>query len=441
MMTDLTLAHDNELERQGTPAARAVLDARTRAARHVTLTLARMCGSPDRPWHLVPHVTGDDTIGLVDVARGVAWASAVPAGPDVAAFGPLDGIYAAAGMPPGADGTVHIDGEPVQHAGSAAVGGEVVPPTAPDGWAQIAVPTWRGWDDSQGRMVPVPSREFPPDSWTRPEPVATGLMTCYGRPGDDSGDWVQALGPFPHGAPDWVVGGRSVTVLHEISRATRESMQRMERPELALAWLGWERGDDATETGRLRPVIAAWRANLPAMLRRAAARAENEPPTRGGNARDTETGERIATALRSAADGLADADPDRLRTMARACRHGDGNWQAVTGVWSCVSALEALAHATDILDEGAPGAPFDAARRLARGYAGELLSDIWPLAGDEPVGLAEIADRLHVARRTVDSWQNRGLLPEPRWTVGGRPAWDWDTIRTWAVETGRLTSG
>jgi len=55
----------------------------------------------------------------------------------------------------------------------------------------------------------------------------------------------------------------------------------------------------------------------------------------------------------------------------------------------------------------------------------------------EPVGLAEIAERLNVARNTVDQWRFRDLLPEPQWTVGGRPAWDWPTIAAWAKDTGR----
>jgi predicted DNA-binding transcriptional regulator AlpA len=55
----------------------------------------------------------------------------------------------------------------------------------------------------------------------------------------------------------------------------------------------------------------------------------------------------------------------------------------------------------------------------------------------EPVGLAEIAERLGVKRATADIWRNRGLLPEPRWTVGGRPAWNWPDIAKWAESTGR----
>jgi len=55
-----------------------------------------------------------------------------------------------------------------------------------------------------------------------------------------------------------------------------------------------------------------------------------------------------------------------------------------------------------------------------------------------PVGIVEIADRLGVERGTVDQWRHRGLLPEPRWVVGGRPAWNLDDIHDWAEETGRL---
>lgn len=56
----------------------------------------------------------------------------------------------------------------------------------------------------------------------------------------------------------------------------------------------------------------------------------------------------------------------------------------------------------------------------------------------EPVGLPEIADRLGVKRQTADVWRHRGVLPEAEWTVGGRPAWNWSTIETWARETGRI---
>ncbi|MGZ6836791.1 MAG: helix-turn-helix transcriptional regulator [Blastococcus sp.] len=58
----------------------------------------------------------------------------------------------------------------------------------------------------------------------------------------------------------------------------------------------------------------------------------------------------------------------------------------------------------------------------------------------DPVGIPEIAARLGVKRATVDIWRTRQLLPEPRWTVGGRPAWNWPDVLEWARQTGRAGS-
>lgn len=58
----------------------------------------------------------------------------------------------------------------------------------------------------------------------------------------------------------------------------------------------------------------------------------------------------------------------------------------------------------------------------------------------DPVGTVEIAERLTVARITVDKWRSRPAVdfPAPRWTVGGRPAWDWHLdVVPWAQRTGR----
>lgn len=60
---------------------------------------------------------------------------------------------------------------------------------------------------------------------------------------------------------------------------------------------------------------------------------------------------------------------------------------------------------------------------------------------DEVVGAVEIARRLGVARATVDQWRQRSVLPDPRWQVGGRPAWSWAEVRAWAEETARLPAG
>src|SRR5207247_9981624 len=55
-----------------------------------------------------------------------------------------------------------------------------------------------------------------------------------------------------------------------------------------------------------------------------------------------------------------------------------------------------------------------------------------------PVGAAEIATRLGVRPQTVHAWRQRKLLPEPRWTVAGQPAWDWVEVESWAKRSGRL---
>lgn len=55
-----------------------------------------------------------------------------------------------------------------------------------------------------------------------------------------------------------------------------------------------------------------------------------------------------------------------------------------------------------------------------------------------PVAASDIAQGLGVQLDTVMKWQARGVLPDPTWTVGGRPAWDWWVIERWARQTGRL---
>jgi len=56
----------------------------------------------------------------------------------------------------------------------------------------------------------------------------------------------------------------------------------------------------------------------------------------------------------------------------------------------------------------------------------------------DPVGADDVADRLGVPRNTVHVWRYRGVLPEPSWTVSGRPCWNWPDVERWAKETGRL---
>ena len=54
-----------------------------------------------------------------------------------------------------------------------------------------------------------------------------------------------------------------------------------------------------------------------------------------------------------------------------------------------------------------------------------------------PIGLSEIGALLGVKRATVDTWRHRGILPAPRWTVSGRPAWNLSDVLAWAERTGR----
>lgn len=55
-----------------------------------------------------------------------------------------------------------------------------------------------------------------------------------------------------------------------------------------------------------------------------------------------------------------------------------------------------------------------------------------------PVGAAEVAARLKVKSQTVHTWRQRNVIPAPRWTVSGQPAWDWAEIEAWAKQTGRI---
>ena len=53
---------------------------------------------------------------------------------------------------------------------------------------------------------------------------------------------------------------------------------------------------------------------------------------------------------------------------------------------------------------------------------------------DQPL----IAVRLNVTRDTVQKWRTRNVLPDPDYPQLANPLWDWETIREWAEQTGRL---
>lgn len=57
----------------------------------------------------------------------------------------------------------------------------------------------------------------------------------------------------------------------------------------------------------------------------------------------------------------------------------------------------------------------------------------------DPVGVVEICAELGVTRAAVSQWRAADIgFPEPRWTVGGRPAWRWADVEKWAKARGRL---
>lgn len=97
----------------------------------------------------------------------------------------------------------------------------------------------------------------------------------------------------------------------------------------------------------------------------------------------------------------------------------------------------------DLIAEGQAAAP------AADGSLTRRLTDALLLAdhrGCVPVGVKEIADRAGTTRKGVDTWRERygpghpAAFPPHRWTVGGRPAWDWGDIHAWGVATGRVRS-
>lgn len=249
---DLTLLHDNDLAKLGTPEAKAVLDARTEGAARVRLVLARMYGDPHRAsatrWNIVPHVTDRGTIGVVDVATGTAWDSGVEAGPEVAALG-LDDAHTPEGNNPALAAPVRFDGKLVQSRGE-------IPEraiTAPAGWRRIGLPTWRGYYD---RGL-VPEELYTPrETWLRPKLRAFGLVTCYGdrrKPRRTLGD---AAG---HGARrPWITPGFE---LADSSWWPMTDEQRAQIRDFGREWLDSviERMFALAGLSEDHPALQAWR--------------------------------------------------------------------------------------------------------------------------------------------------------------------------------------
>lgn len=55
------------------------------------------------------------------------------------------------------------------------------------------------------------------------------------------------------------------------------------------------------------------------------------------------------------------------------------------------------------------------------------------------VGVAEIAERVHLSKQAVSGWYRNGLshMPEPTLVLKMGALWEWPTIVRWLNETGR----
>lgn len=115
-------------------------------------------------------------------------------------------------------------------------------------------------------------------------------------------------------------------------------------------------------------------------------------------------------------------------------------WQRTSSGPRSSTDLEKLARLRAYLAERAEwdatnGALIQRAMDLA--VDGSITATHW--SPNDVVGIPEIADKLNVKRATVDVWRQRDNgFPAPTLTVGGRPAWKWATVASWAHHTGRL---
>lgn len=371
---------DHELGTVDTPDAAAVLTGRARAATQIRLILARTYGrrgmSTHSSWAVLPYLTSDGTVGILDIAHGTAWDTGVTADPGVEDLGlgePTGEAYAAANThSPGAirfgrraaDGTWNM--ETVQSEGTAVVDGQVVPPSAPPGWRQIALPTWRGYDPAAHYYTEVPIFEFRPETWIRPRLVAAGLMTCYARPGKQSdGEHLTSThgwdAHWPHGVPDWI-DGRSVTVLDRIAR----TLPGEPPTHLILTWAA--RGTDAEEIDVLRPLLAHWRVTTAKSWEWSAKTMRRVPALADR-----------ADAVREAADAIA-AGQEPTEEARRAVNvAAQQQYDYIGG--AARSDYAGLVGAEDGLTRHSP---WEAADALARcGRAGRILGDVWPATKGE----------------------------------------------------------
>jgi hypothetical protein len=78
------------------------------------------------------------------------------------------------------------------------------------------------------------------------------------------------------------------------------------------------------------------------------------------------------------------------------------------------------------------------------GQGEEAASNVlqFPDVASDPVGTAEIAQRLDVEVSTVHQWRFRNALPPADYeSINSNSAWEWRTILHWAGATGRIKPG
>lgn len=355
---DLIELHDFDLRTLTETIAMAaeVLAERDVAARDIRLLMARATGTADwstsRHWSMVPMLTPDHVLGLLSITSGRAWGTGLRLGPEVEALGTMGSVCAAANVPAGG-GAVSFDGEVVQVDNTAVVDGVVVPPSAPEGWRQIALPTWRGWEPHPSGYVPVPPEEFGPATWVEPALVAHGLMTCYGHPGTNDTALLDGEGWYPRGVPPWVAAPDQ-TLLEHIARASRPHRNPI------LDGPDWLRGTDAEECERLAPLVAQWRTQTVAALSALPRWAGKHPSVPA-----------LAAMAEEVGAGRALTQEDLL--LVRALPQGNSS----TPAFDAYRLAQVLLMAEDALAGIRPWAAADALTRTPGGPA-PILAEVWP---------------------------------------------------------------
>jgi|GEM_PF-3412980 len=141
---------------------------------------------------------------------------------------------------------------------------------------------------------------------------------------------------------------------------------------------------------------------------------------------------------------LADLEHETQATLCRLL--GDASTMSLEGWRQTVDRArreENERRQTALFDGGAFTLEVEEWSTTLGAYVAEgesLTVDALEATDTTPLGLAEIATRLGVARATAYKWQARGLLPAPDLALAMGPLWHAGTVDRWARETGRTNS-